>query len=278
MRTNNMTIAEHPTHTRRTITLGSGLEVTIRERGDAAEAKGTAALVLHGGAGPRTITGLAVALAEHGYVITPTHPGFNGTPRPEWADTIGDLAEAYLDLIDELDLHEVVVFGNSVGGWIAAEMATRDTRGRLAGLVLINALGIEPDDPQQITDVRRVPPSEIGQLAFYNPAFRPDPSAMSDEQRAMTIANQQTLAAYAGEHFTYDPKLRRRLGRVTVPALVIWGERDGIATSEYGRAYAASFPKGQFRAIPGAGHFPQVEQPGPTMAAIGEFAQTTLAK
>jgi pimeloyl-ACP methyl ester carboxylesterase len=269
---------ELPTHTRRTITLSSGIEVTIRERGDAVEAKGTAALVLHGGAGPRTIAGLSAALAEHGYVITPTHPGFNGTPRPEWADTIGDLAEAYLDLLAELDLREVVVFGNSVGGWIAAEMATRDTGGRLGGLVLINALGIEPDDPQQITDVRRVSPPEIGQLAFYNPAFRPDLSALTEEQRTMTFANQQTLAVYAGENFTYDPKLRRRLARVTVPVLVIWGERDGIATSEYGRALAGSFPKGQFRAIAGAGHFPQIEQPGATMAAIGEFAQSTLGK
>src|SRR5258708_26326841 len=66
--------------TARTITLGNGLQVTIDERGDAAEAAGSAVLLLHGGAGPRTFAGLGAALSDHAYVGTPTHPGLDGTP------------------------------------------------------------------------------------------------------------------------------------------------------------------------------------------------------
>src|SRR5205809_4792874 len=118
------------TSTRHTVNLGDGLTVTVDKYGDQAAAGGSGVLLLHGGGGYRTVAGLAAALSEHAYVIVPTHPGFDGTPRPDWTDSTEDLAFAYLDLIERLHLDEVVVIGNSVGGWIAADMALRDTRGR----------------------------------------------------------------------------------------------------------------------------------------------------
>src|SRR5690349_8051245 len=77
-------------------------------------------VILHGGAGPGSVATLADALTESGSVITPTHPGFDGQPRPEWFSTVDELALAYLALLDQLDLRDVVIVGNSVGGWIAA--------------------------------------------------------------------------------------------------------------------------------------------------------------
>ncbi|MER5345422.1 alpha/beta fold hydrolase [Streptomyces mirabilis] len=157
-------------------------------------------------------SGISSALSEHVYVITPTHPGFDGTPRPERFDTVADLAVAYLDLLDTL----------------------------------------------------------------ANAQFRPDFASFSDAQRAAAVANQKTLAVYGGEGFTYDPKLRGRLHRVTVPVLVVWGEEDGIAPLKYGRGYADSFPDGHFAPIPDAGHFPQIEQMGRTLGAIGDFVSTIV--
>src|ERR1700729_4242293 len=130
------------TSTSRVIDLGVGLKVTISESGDAAAAGGTGVLVLHGGAGARSVAGLAAALSEHAYVVTPTHPGFDGTPRVPWLDSAADLADAYLDLLEKLGLDQVMVIGNSIGGWIASEMALRDIQGRVKSLVLLNANGI----------------------------------------------------------------------------------------------------------------------------------------
>lgn len=62
----------------RTVALPGGLAVTVQEFGENTE--GTGVLVLHGGAGPRTVAGISAALSEHAYVVTPTHPGFDGTP------------------------------------------------------------------------------------------------------------------------------------------------------------------------------------------------------
>jgi pimeloyl-ACP methyl ester carboxylesterase len=54
-------------------------------------------------------------------------------------------AARILELLEALDLTGVMVVGNSLGGRIAAEMAARDTQGRIGALTLLNALGIEPD-------------------------------------------------------------------------------------------------------------------------------------
>jgi pimeloyl-ACP methyl ester carboxylesterase len=267
--------ASTPTSTTRTVDLGDGLSITIDEYG--VNAEGQAVLLLHGGAGPRTMAGLATVLSEHVHAIVPTHPGFDGTPRPEWADTIADLAIAYLDLLDQLDLTGVMVIGNSIGGWIASEMALRDTQGRIGCLTLINAVGIHAKMAKNaVVDTRTIAPAEMSKLSFANAAFRPDFASFSDEQRAGMAANQKALATYAGAAFTHDPKLRRRLHRVTVPVLVVWGEQDGIATLTYGRGYADSFPDSHFAPIPDAGHFPHIEQMGATLGAIGDFVDTVM--
>jgi pimeloyl-ACP methyl ester carboxylesterase len=264
------------TTTERTVALRNGLQVTIDERGDSAASPREGVLLLHSGAGPQSIAGLAAALSEHAYVVTPTHPGFNGTPRVPWLDSVADLADAYLDLLEALGLDQVLVIGNSVGGWVAAEMALRDIDGRVTSLVLLNANGIRPDHAAQVADMRTVPPAGIGKLSFYNPALRPNLAALSDEQRAGMAANQQTLAVYAGPDLMFAPKLRQRLRRVTIPVLVAWGEEDGIVSAEYGRSWAAAFPHGRYVGIAEAGHFPQIEQPGAVLAAIGDFAGPTL--
>jgi pimeloyl-ACP methyl ester carboxylesterase len=267
--------SSNPTSTSRTVDLPGGVPLTIAEFGTNSE--GSAVLYLHGGAGPRTMVGIATALSEHVYGIAPTHPGFDGTPRPDGFDTVADLATAYLDLLDALDLTGVMVVGNSIGGWIAAEMALRDNHNRVGALVLLNAVGIHAHLKQnEVRDVRVMAPAEMTQLSFANAAFRPDFASFSDEQRAATAANQRTLATYAGEAFSHDPKLRGRLHRVTVPVLVAWGEQDGIALPDYGRGYARSFPNGHFTPIADAGHLPQIEQSGATISAISAFVDTVV--
>ncbi|MFJ8138489.1 alpha/beta fold hydrolase [Streptomyces sp. NPDC096013] len=259
----------------RTVALPGGLSVTVQEFGENTE--GTGVLVLHGGAGPRTVAGISAALSEHVYVVAPTHPGFDGTPRPDRFDSIADLAIAYLDLLDALDIKDVMVIGNSVGGWIAAEMALRDNKGRIGALTLLNAVGIHAHMVEnRVVDPRTMAPADISQLSFAKAEFRPDFTSFTDAQRATTAANQQTLAIYGGDHFTYDPKLRARLHRVTVPVLVVWGEEDGIAPLKYGRGYADAFPNSTFAPIPDAAHFPQIEALGATLGAIGEFVSTVV--
>ena len=130
------TLPPSPPRTRRE-SFADGLTMRIDERGS-----GRPILVLHGGGGPLTVAGLAEALSTHAHVLVPTHPGFAGEPRPEWFNSIDDLAITYLDLLEQRDLRDVMVVGSSMGGWIAAEMAVRDTT-RLSSIVLVDAAGIQ---------------------------------------------------------------------------------------------------------------------------------------
>src|SRR6266566_3643819 len=100
------------------------VEVSFTEQGS-----GHSVLLLHGGGGPQTVSGFAELLATQrpARVITPTHPGFGGTPRSDSLLSVPGLAALYIVLLTDLGVRDVTVVGNSIGGWIAAEMALADT-------------------------------------------------------------------------------------------------------------------------------------------------------
>jgi pimeloyl-ACP methyl ester carboxylesterase len=234
-------------------------------------------LLLHGGAGPQSVTGFADQLAEDGTarVVTPVHPGFAGTPRPGGLNSVAGLARLYVSLLDGLGLDDVTVVGNSIGGWIGAEMALAGSA-RISGVVLVDACGIEvPGHP--VADFFALTLDQVAELSYHDPGpFRIDPAAMSAGQRAVMAGNRGALAVY-GEATMTDPGLRARLGRIAVPALVLWGDSDRIVDPDYGRAYAAAIPGAQFRLLPATGHVPQIETPAQLLGAIRDFAAARAA-
>src|SRR3981081_3003630 len=77
-------------------------------------------LILHGaGGGGMWLSYMADLAARHD-VIAPTHPGVGSSATPAWLYNIPDLANFYLDVLDQLDLSDVDLVGFSIGGWIAA--------------------------------------------------------------------------------------------------------------------------------------------------------------
>lgn len=261
-----MNTSSAPLRTRKE-TFADGLTVRFDERANS----GRPILILHGGGGPQTVAGIASGLGR-AHVLVPTHPGFAGEPRPEWFDSIDDLAFAYLELLERLDLHDVLVIGSSMGGWTASAMALRDTAHVMSGLVLVNATGIQVDG-HPVADVFSLTPDQLSALSFHNPAaFRIDPTTVTPEQIEARAANFRALAVYDQGLGSADPKLRRRLRRVSIPVLVAWGESDRVVDAEYGRAYAQSFPRARFELIPEAGHLPQIEQPERLLDLVRAFA------
>jgi pimeloyl-ACP methyl ester carboxylesterase len=101
--------------------------------------------------------------------------------------------------------------------------------------------------------------------------FFVDPATVPAEQAARTKANMATMRVIAGPDMD-DPKLMRRLARVRIPVLAIWGDSDGIVTPAYGAAFAAAFQNGHLEVVKEAGHLPQIEQPAATFALIDAFA------
>lgn len=229
---------------------------------------GRPVLLLHGGAGPQSMEAIIALLADEPgvRVIAPTHPGFGGTPRPDAVASIGDLARLYVALLDTLGLEDVTVIGNSLGGWIAAELALLGSP-RIGRLVLIDAVGIDvPGHP--VADFFHLTMDEVFDRSFHDPErFRFDPAGLPPAAQAVAAGNRAALAAYAGGGMS-DPGLRPRLGALTLPALVLWGESDGMVDRDYGRAYAEAVPGARFELLPRTGHQPQMESPELTLAAI----------
>ena len=251
-----------------TIQLRPDLELTLTESGT-----GRPVLILHGGGGPFTVASIANHLVSSMGRITPTHPGWNGTSRPEWFSGIDDLALAYLHYLEDHGLRDVLVIGSSLGGWIGAEMSVRDSAGLITGLILIDAVGVEvPGEP--ITDFFALDARGVAEHSWHDSnRFYVDPTTIPAEQAAQRQANMATMRVIAGEPYMHDPKLLRRLEHVRVPALVIWGESDRIVTPGYGRAYAAALGNAQFEIVTEAGHLPQIEQPEATFRLIDDWVE-----
>ncbi len=246
------------THTA-THTLPQGVEMTVQDRD-----RTRPFLLLHGGGGVPTMAGFADLLAErtHSRVLLPTHPGFGGTPKAPALTSVAELAQAYVTLLEQLDLTDVTVIGNSFGGWLAAEIALQGSP-RVSGAVLVNAVGIEVDG-HPMTDVSGLSPAELRSYSFHDPSKAPAPPSTGGAGPSPDVL---ALIGYTGPTMS-DPTLARRLGGLDLPVHVLWGESDRIVDPEYGKAYAAAIPTSTFTLLPRTGHLPQVETPEELLGAL----------
>lgn len=233
-------------------------------------------LILHGGGGPATMTLLGAHLAERAHVITPTYPGWDGTPRPEPLNTVAGLADEIVHYLDQHGAKDVLVIGSSIGGWVAVEVALRDRAHRISGLVVINGTGVNvPNHP--ITDITGFTPQQLAEVAFHDPSkFGAGAPPPTPERIAVMRANAAALAVFAGKH-SYDSTLLDRLKGIKVPTLVLWGESDRVVSKEYGRAFAAAIPNARFETVGEAGHLPWIENPAETFRVLDPFVAAPAA-
>ena len=247
----------------------SGIQLEMVERGS-----GRPLLWLHGEEGLDPAAPFLDLVAREGRVLAPSHPGYGHSPDSDVVDSVDDLAYLYLDLLAEQKAHDAVVVGCSLGGWIAAEMAVRCSD-RLAGLVLVAPLGIKVGDREtrDIPDVFALHPTEVLRLTYADPARAAlDYTELTDDQLTVIARNREATALYAWEPYFHNPKLRRRLRRVRVPTLILWGAHDRFVTAGYyGAAYREAIPGARLTTIEDAGHFPHVERPEAVADHLGTF-------
>jgi len=211
-------------------------------------------------------------LARDYRVLAPVHPGFAGSSRPEWMESVEDLAYLYLDLIDRLELREAHVVGHSLGGWIAAELAVRCGHG-IGRLVLVDAVGLRtlptPAGPAggSIADWLVLDPATVRELAWHDreaapcPLVLPGDPGLSEEALVRVFQDREAASHYGWKPFFHNPRLSRWLHRVRAPTLVVWGEHDGIVPRSVGQAYAEAIPDARLETVPAAGHLPHLERP-----------------
>jgi pimeloyl-ACP methyl ester carboxylesterase len=234
-----------------------GIELELLELG-----AGPPLLFLHGAGGAPSDAAFLNLLGRHFHVFVPSHPGFGTSALPEDFDSVDDLAYLYLDLIETLGLSDLVLIGSSFGGWIAAEIAIRCCQ-QFSRLILVDPIGIKIGDREtrDIADIFSLTPDALRSRLYFNPPQAPNYAEMSNDELAVIARNQASFALYVWEPYAHNPKLRTWLHRISVPTLLIWGENDGIVSTDYGAGYRDSIPGARLEVIPNAAHLPQIEQP-----------------
>jgi pimeloyl-ACP methyl ester carboxylesterase len=234
---------------------------------------GSPVLFLHSGQGFIPEHRYVALLAKDHRLIAPSHPGFGQSALPDWIDNVGDIAHLYLELMDRLKLDRVALVGASIGGWIAAEIASTVPE-RISKLVLVGPVGVKlgPPDKLDVPDIFVIPQDAANKLMFHDPEkFRLDPAKLTDAQLATAVRNRETLALLVWEPYMHNPKLKHRLHRATMPALFLRGASDGLISQGYLEGYANLLPQARTGVIAEAGHAPQVEQPERFADAVLSF-------
>jgi pimeloyl-ACP methyl ester carboxylesterase len=221
-------------------------------------------------------------LAQGFEVIAPAHPGFaDAAPLLEAVDSIEDLVFHYLDLLEALGLPQVHLVGHSLGGWIAAELAVRCAH-RLKTLTLIAACGLTVPGHPTGNFFHAAAPRPAGDRQLLRELLCASsgdglsekllPDQAGDQHRVL-IYRALVTAARVGWSPPYlrSLTLARRLGRIPVPTLVVWGDGDRLVPPAHAEAYRAGIPGARAVTIPGGGHCIVAQRPEETAQAVLTF-------
>ena len=185
-------------------------------------------LFLHGENGLLFCGPLLDRLAEHFSVTAPSHPGWGKSERPAAVTSIDDIAYLYLDMLADSAEPETVV-GVSIGAWVAAEMATKNTAA-MAALVLAAPVGIKLGgrEDRAFLDLYAESPAAVTAALYADPERAKNVLALDDDGFVELARAEEAVARYAWQPYMHNPKLRHRLHRIDVPTLVVGGDSDGF--------------------------------------------------
>jgi pimeloyl-ACP methyl ester carboxylesterase len=243
------------------------VEVAYRRKGD-----GEPVLYLHGNGFTRMWLPFHEKLAESVDLIAPEHPGYGETPMPEWLGGFDDLVLHYDELLDRLGLDTAHVVGYSLGGWIAAELASFYPR-RLRSLTLVCPAGLRvPGQPAP--NLIAMTTEAVWETLFSDPEaaeqVKPDYESMEE---VVHLYGEATTFARLTWNPQYDLRLERRLRRVDCPVLVVRAEHDRVVPDAVAERYAELLGA-RIERIGGTGHALAVERPDEAVALIaGHIAE-----
>jgi pimeloyl-ACP methyl ester carboxylesterase len=233
--------------------------------------EGPPLLFLHAGGGAGAWSPFQGLLARSFEVIAPDHPGFGGSDDMPEVEAIDDLVYHYLDVLDRLGLERVNVAGGSLGGWIAAELAVHSPE-RIDRLVLLGAIGLRIPG-HMATDLFLMTPEQVVATLYKHPevAAGMSPAEPDVEVILAMYRDAAGLARYGWSPYFSNPKLERRLHRITAPTLVAWADDDRVVSLEHGRRYAERIPDATLRVVEDCGHAMYFERPEAFADVVTEF-------
>ncbi len=268
-------------------TIINGSPLNVVELGE-----GPPVLFVHGlsGSWPNWLEQLPVFARTH-RVIALDLPGFGNSPMPTWDISISAYARTLDALLDALDVDAAAVVGNSMGGFVSAELAINFPQ-RVERLVLVSAAGLSTyHDPRgtralaRLRRMERLVGAQVGWVAshadlvarrarlrdatFGLVARHPSrlPAALVAEQ----LRGAGKPGFLQGLHANLDYDFSHRLPEIACPTLIVWGDRDRVITARDADRFAELIPGARKVLFEDTGHVAMLERPAEFNALLAEF-------
>ena len=262
----------------------SGMKVHVRDEGPKDDP--LPIILVHGtSASLHTWDGWTEVLSQHHRVIRFDMQGFGLTgPHPDAKYRIEDYAETLVNLMDALQIDSAIVAGNSLGGYVAWSAAVLYPA-RVAKLVLVDSSGI-PFESQSVPIAFRIysspllkslfghiMPRSLVQSSIENVYGNPDKISGDLVDRYFELTTREGNREALAKRFldTKAGQLANRLGELTQPTLILWGEQDRLIPVSVGQRFHQEITHSQFISFSELGHVPHEENPQITAAAVEQF-------
>jgi len=233
-------------------------------------------------------------LADEHRVIAVDLPGFGYSPMPDWEISIAGYARLLDRLLGELGIDAAAVVGNSMGGFIGAELAISHPR-RVERLVLVSAAGLSTyNDPRTVRALPalrrldRIIAAGVAWLAAKSETVERRPRLREATLNIVVRHPSRLPAALAAEQLRgagkpgfvqaledlmgYD--VRERLPEVACPTLIVWGDSDRLITVADADVFQELIPDSRKVVFEDTGHMAMLERP----AAFNELLSRFLSE
>ena len=239
---------------------------------------------------------VALNLANDFTVIAPDLIGHGDSAAPRGDYSLGAHAASIRDLLAAIGVDRATIVGHSLGGGVAMQFFYQFPQ-RVERLVLISSGGlghevrpllrsatlpgmaallsltIHPRLLEALWQAGGASAPATGRVGVYLQAFaralRPLQSAGAREAFLQTL---RAVIDIRGQRVSATDRLYLL---ESIPTMIVWGERDSTIPLRHGRSAHEAIPHSHFRTLPGAAHFPHLEDPDGLSELLREFVRDT---
>lgn len=218
-------------------------------------------------------------LAEHFTVYAPEMPGTSfGDPYAiHKVETYWDLLLIYEEVVRALGIGKPVAVGQSMGGMVTCDLAAQFTN-MFSRIVALAPVGLWRDDiPVKLADLYAAPPEKVPEFLFFDPSLpqvKPMFALPDDPTKIPLHIATAVWTLGCSAKFLWpipDTGLAKRLHRISVSSMIIWGREDNLVPSGYATEFGRHIRGSRVEIIDRCGHIPQMEQLEQTLKLVAPF-------